>query len=184
MAELAARPRLQWWPSLLGVALATFIAYDLSNGRDLAPVLAASGFVYLATAAVQKRSAAWPLFILTFIVIGFVQSGVASYDPTWVLVALAAPFLIYGIVSGALRQREGLPLQTVAMIAISVLAAIAYVANQALGAYLIAAGLLGHAAWDVWHHRTGKVVAPSMAEFCFVLDTLLAIAILVVTLRA
>jgi len=49
--------------------------------------------------------------------------------------------------------------------------------------YLVAAGLLGHAAWDFYHHRTNRVVSRSLAEFCLVLDTLLAIAVLVVTLR-
>jgi hypothetical protein len=47
---------------------------------------------------------------------------------------------------------------------------------------VVAAGLLGHAAWDVHHHRTGRVVARSLAEFCVVLDTLLAAAIVVATL--
>jgi hypothetical protein len=45
----------------------------------------------------------------------------------------------------------------------------------------VAVGLLGHAAWDVWHHRTNRVVSRSLAEFCLVLDTALAIGIIVVT---
>ena len=48
----------------------------------------------------------------------------------------------------------------------------------------LAAGLFLHAAWDVYHHWTEKVVVRSMAEFCFVLDTLLALAIVIVTWRA
>jgi hypothetical protein len=43
------------------------------------------------------------------------------------------------------------------------------------------AGLLGHAAWDVHHHRTNRVVLRSLAEFCLVLDTALAVAIVIVT---
>ncbi|RIQ13601.1 hypothetical protein [Jiangella rhizosphaerae] len=46
----------------------------------------------------------------------------------------------------------------------------------------LAAGLLGHAAWDVWHHRTNRVVTRSLAEFCVVLDTLLAAAMIVVAI--
>ncbi len=38
------------------------------------------------------------------------------------------------------------------------------------------------AAWDVYHHRVERVVARSMAEFCAVLDTLLAFVVLGVTL--
>jgi hypothetical protein len=44
----------------------------------------------------------------------------------------------------------------------------------------VAAGLLGHAAWDVHHHRINRVVR-SLAEFCLVLDTALAAAIVIVT---
>jgi hypothetical protein len=46
-----------------------------------------------------------------------------------------------------------------------------------------AAGLLGHAAWDVYDHRANKVAVRSLAEFCFVLDTLLAVAIVIVAVR-
>jgi hypothetical protein len=49
-----------------------------------------------------------------------------------------------------------------------------------VGAYVVAAGLLGHAAWDV-HHRTNRVVVRSLAEFCLALDTALAMAIVIVT---
>ena len=184
MAEAAPRPRLQWWPALLGAALAAFIAYDLADGRDLANVLAAAGFVYLGAAALEKRTLAWPLFIFTFIVIGIVQAGFGAYNPTWLFVALAAIAFVWGAIRGAWRQPEGLPLQTAIMIAIAILAAVSFTIDPAIGAYLVAAGLLGHAVLDVWLFVTGKVVVRSMTEFCFVLDTLLAIAIVIITLRA
>jgi len=44
----------------------------------------------------------------------------------------------------------------------------------------VAIGLLGHAGWDVYHHRVNRVVARSPAEFCFVIDTLDAGAMLAV----
>ncbi|HZO56287.1 MAG TPA: hypothetical protein VFB63_26510, partial [Bryobacteraceae bacterium] len=58
---------LSWWPALAGIGLAGFIASDMSHGSELAPVLAASGFVYLGAAALRKPSAAWPLFFATFV---------------------------------------------------------------------------------------------------------------------
>ena len=39
------------------------------------------------------------------------------------------------------------------------------------------------AGWDVLHHRAGRVVVASMAEFCAVLDALLAVLVLVAALR-
>ena len=57
----------------------------------------------------------------------------------------------------------------------------------ALAAALLVAGLVGrriHAAWDVHHHRTGRVVERSLAEFCAVLDVLVAALVAVVALTA
>jgi hypothetical protein len=69
------------------------------------------------------------------------------------------------------------------MIIVGAVAAIGLISNTVVGAYLVAAGLLAHAVWDVHHHRVNKVVTRSLAEFCFVLDTLLALAIVIVTVR-
>jgi hypothetical protein len=90
----------------------------------------------------------------------------------------------YGLLRGAVRPTGGLPLQTIAMIAVGAAAATALLVSEVVGAYLVAAGLLAHAAWDLYHHWANKVVVRSLAEFCFVLDTLLAVAIVSVTLRS
>jgi hypothetical protein len=171
---------LKWWPTLSAIALAGFIALDMSGANQLAPVLAASGLVYLGAAAFGRPSTAWPLFFGTFIVITAAKFGLTTIDPTWILFGLAALLVAYGLVRGAV----GLPLQTIAIIAFGTTAAIALVVGNDLGAYLVAAGLLGHAAWDVHHHRINKVVTRSMAEFCCVLDSLLAVVIVVATLRS
>ena len=89
----------------------------------------------------------------------------------------------YGVARGALRPAEGLPRQALAMLVVGAAAAVTVLAGGALGGYLVAAGLLADAAWDVYHHRVNRVVVRSMAEFCFVLDTLLAVAVIVATLR-
>jgi len=54
---------------------------------------------------------------------------------------------------------------------------------QRTSADLVAAGLLGHAAWDAYHHRVNRVVVRSLAEFCLALDTALAVVIVIVTMR-
>jgi hypothetical protein len=62
-------------------------------------------------------------------------------------------------------------------------AAIAAVHIDAMWAgLLVGAGLLAHTTWDVYHHRTQRVVARSMALFCAVLDIFLAVVVLMVTL--
>jgi hypothetical protein len=177
------RSSLRWWPSLAGAALAVFVAVDMSSGSQLASILAASGLVYLGAAALNRPAAAWPLFLLTFVVITASKRGFIGFDATWVLLGLAAVFAGYGSLRRTARPFDLLPLQAIAMTVVGAAAAVAIIVNADVGAYLVAAGLLAHAAWDVHHHLANKVVVRSMAEFCFVLDTLLAIAIVIATVR-
>jgi hypothetical protein len=149
----------------------------------LAAVLAASGLVYLGAAALRKPSAAWPLFFGTFLFITATRIGLTTIDATWLFLAFGALFIGYGLLHGAAQPIEGLPLQTLAMAVFGTAAAVALLVGEAAGAYLVAAGLLGHAAWDIHHHRVNRVVVRSMAEFCCVLDTLLAVAIVIAALR-
>lgn len=171
---------LRRWPTVAGIGFAAFVAWGLTAGAELAPILTASGLVYLGSAALQRRGAAWPVFALTFVVIG--AAGFTPYEDaaTWVLVGLAVLFAAYGLLRGAARPAEGLPLQAIGMAVFGAAAAVTLLVGGDFGAYLVAAGLLGHAAWDVHHHRTERVVARSMAEFCFVLDTIIAVAMIAV----
>jgi hypothetical protein len=171
----------RWWPAAAGVAMAGFAGFDIADdgGVGLAPVLAASAVIYLGAAALGRRGASWPLFLGAFAVL-----AVAGEAATWVLVGVAVLLAGYGLLRGAVRPAGGLPLQALAMAGFGAVALVALQVSPELGSYLVAAGLLGHAAWDAYHHRTGRVVARSLAEFCVVLDTLLAAAIIVATLVA
>lgn len=178
-------PSARRWPTVAGVALAASLAVALWAGfaesADLAEVLTAAGVVYLGAAALRRRAAAWPLFAATFVLItvGFL---VPAFEPIWWLLGLAVALAVVGLVGGALRPPWGLPLQALALVAV---AAVAVAATRASGPWpglLVGAGLLGHAAWDVYHHRTGRVVVRSMSEFCGVLDALLAVAVVVASL--
>jgi hypothetical protein len=169
------------WPTLAGLGFAALVAFDLMRGVDLASVLAASAAVYLGAAALRRPAAAWPLFFATGAVITVARVLDDRFDPTWVILAGSVGLLIYGLLRGAARPGYGLPLQTVGLAAFGTAAAAALLVSPELGAYLVAAGLLGHAAWDVYHHRTNRVVVRSLAEFCLALDTALAVAIVLVT---
>ena len=169
------------WPTLAGLGFAALVTVDLASGVELAPVLAASAAVYLGAAALQRPAAAWPLFFATGAVITVARLLEDRVEPTWVILAGAVALGAYGLLRGAARPGYGLPLQTLALLGFGTAASAALMTTPALGAYLVAAGLLGHAAWDVHHHRTNRVVVRSMAEFCLVLDTALAVAIVLVT---
>jgi hypothetical protein len=181
-SENPVRTALRRWPTAFGIAFAVFAVWGMASGVELGAVVAASGFVYLGSAALQRRGAAWPMFAMSFVAI-----GAADFTPwaddfgTWALIGLAVLFAAYGLLRGAARSAEGLPLQAIAMALFGGIAAAVLFIGGDLGAYLVAAGLLGHAAWDVYHHRKDIVVSRSLAEFCFVLDTLVAVIIVVVT---
>ena len=169
------------WATLAGLGFAALVAFDLASGVELAPVLAASAAIYLGAAALRRPAAAWPLFFATAVVITVARLLEDRLEPTWVILAGALALGIYGLLRGAARPGYGLPLQTLALLGFGAAAGAALLVNPDLGAYLVATGLLGHAAWDAYHHRVNRVVARSMAEFCLVLDTALAGAIVTVT---
>ncbi|MEU4286925.1 hypothetical protein AB0E63_01785 [Kribbella sp. NPDC026596] len=137
-----------------------------------------TAFVYLGSAALQRRTAAWPVFAVSCVVVG-VGPNVDGVNATWVMVALAAVLAVYGVIRGALRPSWGLPLQAGALVVLAAAALVAVEAKQTLAGVLVA--VLAHVAWDTYHHHPNRVVVRSMAEFCAVLDALLAAAVLVVT---
>lgn len=178
------RPVLRRWPVLAGVGFAALVAFDLAAGVELAAVLAASAVVYLGAAALRKPVAAWPLFFATVVIITVGKVFDLGFDPTWLVLGAGVLLAGYGLLRGARRPTSGLPLQSIALLGFGAAAAVALFVAPTFGAYLVAAGLLGHAAWDLYHHRTGRVVARSLAEFCLVLDVALAVIIVVVTVTA
>jgi hypothetical protein len=172
----------QHWPAAAGLGFAALVGYGITSGVELASVLAAAALVYLGAAALQRPMAAWPLFFATAVVITIARLTDAPLDPTWLILAGAVILLGWGLVRGAVRPRYGLPLQSLALLVFGALAAAALLVNPTVGALLVAAGLLGHAGWDLHHYRTRRVVARSLAEFCIVLDAALAVLIVVITL--
>jgi hypothetical protein len=182
--SVAPRPAvLRHWPAWAAAGLTALIAFDMSDGVDLAPALASSALVYFGAAALGRPATAWALFFGSVVVIFATELlGGGDVDPTWVVLALALPLLAYALRPAALRAGGGLPpLQVAALLAFGGAAALALGAGGDLGAYLVAAGLFGHALWDAHHYRIDQVVVRPFAELCLVLDALLAVIIVAVT---
>lgn len=150
---------------------------DVIAGAD---VVTASAFVYLGAAALGIRWSAWPIFGISFVLIT-VGLFVPAFNPSWIMIAIAAVLLGYGLVRGRRRPAYGLPLQVPAMLILGTLALLTTLIDPTVAGVLIAVGLLAHAGWDLYHHRRDRVVVRSMAEFCLVLDTLLAALVLWLT---
>lgn len=175
----SSRNLLHRWPTVVGLAFAAFNAIGMTTGLEQAPVLVAALVVYVGAAALGRQGAAWPLFFGTVVVITLVRVLFPDLQSPWVLFGLGALLLAYGLIRRAFRPLWSLPLQTLLMVVIGGLAAIGLLISTEVGGYLVALGLLAHAGLDVYLFKTNRVVARSMAEFCFVLDATLAVAIVV-----
>jgi hypothetical protein len=183
-SSATAQAVLRRWPAVAGLGFAALVAYGMTSGLEMAAVLAASAVVYIGCAAIGKQRAAWPMFLATVVIITVMRVLDVSFDPAWAVLGAGILLGGYGLVRGAVRPGYGLPLQTLAYLGFGGAAALALFINPTIGSCLVAVGLLGHAAWDVYHHRTNRVVARSLAEFCLFLDTALAIIIIVITVTS
>ncbi|GIJ20446.1 hypothetical protein Vlu01_10700 [Micromonospora lutea] len=92
------------------------------------------------------------------------------------------------LVIGTLRRQWGAPgnlrLQLVGLAGWSTLALVAALVGGAAAYWLVGLGWLVHAAWDLFHHRTRRVVPRAYAECCAVIDVVLGITIMVALLTA
>jgi hypothetical protein len=124
----------------------------------------------------------WPVLVGLLLLVGTLAGGGADV-PTWLVFAMALVYPVVGIVRNSIRGRSMVLLQAAGLAVfagISVLAGV--LVGQDTGAYVLAAGLVGHGVWDAFHHRANAVVWRWYAETCVVYDVLLAAAVLASTL--
>jgi len=94
------------------------------------------------------------------------------------LVVAALALVLWGAVRGQLRRGGALVVEVAGMVGLTAMA-LAVSVDPDLDRYIVAAGWLGHAAWDFAHFRADKVVSRSFAEWCTVFDVLRAVGILI-----
>jgi hypothetical protein len=107
---------------------------------------------------------------------------VQTWVSAWCVLLAAVIYLTWGTARGELGSRALLTAQTAAVLGFGAVAIAAVVVEPAAARYVLAAGWLAHAAWDVVHHRIGRVVPRWYAETCLVADLTLAAALLTVAL--
>ena len=100
----------------------------------------------------------------------------------WCVLLAAVIYLTWGTARGDLGERRWLTAQTAAVLGFGAVAIAAVAVDPATARYVLAAGWLAHATWDVIHHRAGRVVPRWYAETCLTADLLLATALLTVGL--
>lgn len=166
------------WPTILAIACAVLVAFDLEDGSSLYFILIISALGYLAAAALDLRWVPWAVLVLSIPAV--VVMRILGIEPAVGLLVAAAVFLVLGLARWRRQATWGMPLQTSGMFAFAAIALAVLFIEPNLGAYLVAVGLFGHAAWDIVHYWANRVAARSFAEWCAVFDILLGAAVLFV----
>ncbi len=96
----------------------------------------------------------------------------------WTVMLAGVVYLTWGSARGELERPRALAVQTGGVLGFGAIAVVALSVDQDVARYVLAAGWLTHAAWDVVHHRAGKVVPRWYAEMCLAADLLLAVFLL------
>ena len=174
------RPWADWlkdrWPTALalGMSALTFGGSGTDEGVDtFAQILPLLPLLYLVVAKLQRRQATWPGLVVGLASV-IVLRGLDVIAPAAVFAAVALLVLVWGAVDGRLRRPDPFRVQALGMIGFGALALAGLVVDPHLGRYLVAAGWFLHGVWDFVHLKLDRVVARSFAEWCGVVDVVIA----------
>jgi hypothetical protein len=167
---------LRRWPTALAVGLA---ALSLDGGgsdstvESYGEVLPLLPLLYLIVAKLQRRRASWPVLIIGMMAVIALRI-LDVIAPSIVFVAVALIVLVWSAASGQLHKPGMLRVQALGMVGFGALALVGLAVDPDLGRYVVAAGWFLHGIWDFVHLRLDKVVSRSYAEWCGVIDVLVA----------
>ncbi|MGN9758753.1 hypothetical protein [Streptomyces sp. SD31] len=171
------------WPTALAVAV-VILNVIASGSEDVADAVGGFGetlpllpLIYLVVHQIGKPQATWPV-LGAALVVGFALPLQDVVAPSTVLVALALVLLAWGAVRGTPHGRATLGVQAVGALVFCGLALAGLAVDPDLGRYLLAAGWFFHGVWDFVHLRLDKVVSRTFAEWCGVIDVLVAVQLL------
>ncbi|MGN9815583.1 hypothetical protein ACTMUQ_09570 [Streptomyces sp. SD11] len=174
------------WPTLLAVALIVLTSLGGGSG-DPADSVSAFGdalpllpLLYVITHQIGKPRATWPVLGLGLAVMVALRAQDLVSQPV-ALITLALAVLVWGAVRGTPHGRAVLSVQAAGTLVFGALALVGLAVDPDLGRYLVAAGWFFHGVWDfvhLRHSRLKKVVSPTFAEWCAVVDVLVAVQLL------
>ena len=139
----------------------------------LSEVLLLLPLLYLVVAKLRRRQASWPVLVVgitPFIAL----RALDLIAPAAVFSAVALIVLLWGAIDGQLRRPDPFRVQALGMLGFGAVALAGLAVDPDLGRYLVAAGWFGHGIWDFVHLKLDRVVARSYAEWCGILDVVIA----------
>jgi hypothetical protein len=164
------------WPTALalGMSALTFGGGGTDEGvAALSEALLLLPLLYLVVAKLRRRGASWPGLVVGFTAI-IALRALDVIAPAAVFSAVALAVLVWGAADGQLRRSDPFRVQALGMLGFGAVALAGLVVDPDLGRWLVAAGWFFHGVWDFVHLKLDKVVARSYAEWCGVVDVLIA----------
>jgi hypothetical protein len=126
-------------------------------------------------AVIRRRGPSWPILVaMAALLVGLhLQSGI---NPSVAILALASAVAVVGLFRRS--GRSELLLQSAGLVLFGGLAPVGLSVAPDAARDVLAAGWFGHGIWDLVHLRRNAVVSRSYAEWCGVLDILIAVELL------
>ncbi|GAB2979654.1 hypothetical protein GCM10023080_051450 [Streptomyces pseudoechinosporeus] len=171
------------WPTALAVALSlpgligggsADVADTVGGYGDALPLLP---LLYVILNQIGKPRWTWPVLgagLATMVAL----RALDVVAPSTVFVALALVLLVWGAVRGTPHGPAIFRVQAAGALVFGGLALAGLAVDPDLGRYLVAAGWFFHGVWDFVHMWLDKVVARTFAEWCGVIDVLVAVELL------
>ncbi|MFI0421142.1 hypothetical protein [Spongiactinospora sp. 9N601] len=165
------------WPTGLAlVASALMIGGGPGQGAaGFGQILPLLPLLYLVMAKLHRREWTWPGLGIGSVVIFGLQ--LLDIPAAAVFTGIALVVLVWAGVDGQVRKDRAFRAQALGMLLFGGLALAGLAVDPDLGRYLVAAGWFFHGVWDFAHLRANKVVARSFAEWCGVVDIVVAVAL-------
>ena len=164
------------WPTALALASAAFILAGNPSGETvgrLAEVLLFLPLLYLVVSTLRRPALTWVVLIVGVGVTSGLQA-LGWVDMPVALLAAALAATIWGGTHRRFGDGSYFTVQVVGMVAFGAVALIATAVDPTASRYLVAAGWLAHGCWDFVHLWRDRVVSRSYAEWCGVVDVLVA----------
>ena len=147
------------------------------------PSLTSESTTSSASRALKRR---WPTALAiaataaSLALISPLPAHVQTWVSAWGVLTAAVIYLTWGTARGDLAVRGWLTVETAGVLAFGALAITATATGPEAARYVLAAGWLGHCAWDVIHHRADRVVPRWYAELCMICDVIVAASLILV----
>ncbi|MDN3026404.1 hypothetical protein [Streptomyces sp. S.PB5] len=174
---------LRRWPTHLAFAVwAATAAAGASGTLDesvvgYGEVLPLLPLLYVVINQIGTPRSTWPA-LGGGLVLVFALQALDLVSPAGVMVGLALAVLLWGMLRGTPHGRDSLWLQAAGAVAFGALAVTGLLLDPDAGRWLVASGWFLHGLWDLAHLTLARLkgtVAPSFAEWCAVVDVLVAV---------